>query len=333
MWRKWPGVRSTMKLMGISFFEKKPDIEELERNGDIDRLIRLLSHPDDPIQWKAAEALIRIGKPAGKKLIEQTHHPNRAIRIGVIETLTEMREQEAARKLMDLLIHDESIEVRWASAVALGEIGDKSAIPPLIHALQDPDKYVRYGAALALDELGWNPGTPEEYAYYLSAAQKWEELILYHKDIPAKPFLHHLSDIDPSVRAHAVEVLGELRTPDAREGCSTVLKDINGEVRWKGIQAFPNCGIPLMHLPIGLSRRKRERKNVFVACLLNFLFIGLGYNYLGFWWGILLFQLNVTIIVILGLLIGPFIPYLASYAISAVVVVHTWFYVRRLPDI
>ena len=115
-----------MRLRGISFFEKKPDIEALERNGDIDRLIRLLSYPDDIIQWKAAEALIRMGKPAAIKLIEQTHHPNRAIRIGIIETLTEMREGEAARKLMDLLVHDESIEVRWASAIALGEIGDKT---------------------------------------------------------------------------------------------------------------------------------------------------------------------------------------------------------------
>jgi len=321
-----------MRLRGISFFEKKPDIEALERNGDIDRLIRLLSYPDDIIQWKAAEALIRMGKPAAIKLIEQTHHPNRAIRIGIIETLTEMREGEAARKLMDLLVHDESIEVRWASAIALGEIGDTTAIPLLVRALQDPDKYVRYGAALALEELGWNPGTPEEYAYFLSAAQRWEE-ILYRKDIPAAPFLHHLHDTDPSIRAHAVEILGKLRNPDAKGACETVLKDVNGDVRWKGILAFPDCGIPLMHLPRGLSRRKRERKSAFPACLLNFLFLGLGYNYLGFWWGLVLFQLNVTAIVILGLLIGPLVPYLASYIVSVVAVVHTWFYVRGLPDI
>ena len=79
--------------------------------------------------------------------------------------------------------------------------------------------------------------------------------------------------------------------------------------------------------------RKRERKSAFAACLLNFLFLGLGYNYLGFWWGLVLFQLNVTAIVILGLLIGPLLPYVASYAVSAVAVVHTWFYVRRLPDL
>jgi HEAT repeat protein len=318
--------------MGASLFRQKPDIEGLERNGDISRLIRLLSHRDEIIQGKAVAALVRMGDPAIKELIERIYHPNRIVRIGIIETLAQTRDKRAVGKIIDLLRNDESIEVRWISAIALGEIGDKAAIPPLIQALQDPDKYVRYGAALALDEVGWSPGTPEEYAYYLSAAQKWEELILYHQDIPARPFLHHLSDIDPSVRAHAVEVLGELRTPDAREGCSTVLKDINSEVRWKGIRAFPNCGIPLMQLPIALSQRKRERKSAFAACLLNFLFLGLGYSYLGFWWGMLLFQLNLTIIVILGLLIGPFIPYLASYAISAVVVVHTWFYVRRLPD-
>ena len=69
--------------------------------------------------------------------------------------------------------------------------------------------------------------------------------------------------------------------------------------------------------------------------LLNFFFLGLGYNYLGFWWGFLLFQVNVTAIVILSLMMGgPLIPYLASYALwPRVFVIHTWFYVRGLPDI
>ena len=315
-----------------SLFRNQPDIDALERNGDTDRLIRLLTDPDPTIQWKAAEALGRMGEPAARKLIERTHHPNTGFRIGAVEALADIRENKAVPKLTDLLLTDESAEVRWASAVALGEIGNEEAIPVLVGSLRDPDKYVRYGAALALDQLGWIPDTPEDRGYYLAAAQRWDD-ILAATGIPAAPFIHHLRDADPAVRAHAVEVLGNLKIPDAAAACDAVLKDPTGEVRWQGILAFPNCGIPLMHLPRGLSRRKRIRKSPYIASFLNFFFLGLGYNYLGFWWGLLLFQVNITAIITLAVFIGPFMPYLFSYIISAVAVVHTWYYVRGLPDL
>jgi hypothetical protein len=321
-----------MRSLFRSLFGKKPDIDALERNGDADRLIRLLTDPDPDIQWKAAEALGRMGDAAARKLIERTHHVNRAFRIGAIEALADIRERKAVGKLTDLLLTDESAEVRWASAIALGEIGDADAIPVLIGSLRDPDKYVRYGASLALDKLGWIPATPEDHGYYLAAAQRWDD-ILTTPDIPAGPLIYHIRDTDPAVRAHAVEVLGKLKTPNAEAACDLVLKDPSGEVRWQGILAFPDCGIPLMHLPRGLSRRKRMRKNPYIASFLNFFFLGLGYNYLGFWWGLLLFQVNITAIITLALFIGPVMPYLFSYIVSAVAVVHTWHYVRGLPDL
>jgi HEAT repeat protein len=316
----------------ITLIRKNPDIGTLEQNGDVKGLTRLLSHRDVNVQWKAAEALGRMGEPASRELITRTYSLNRDIRIGAVEVLGEMRERSAIPKLIILLQDDQSTEVRWASALSLGEIGDPGVIPALVKALKDPDKYVRYGVALSLEELKWTPNTSEELAYYLVAGQKWEE-ISDHPDIPAAPFIHHLKDQDPVIRARSAEVLGKIRSSEAKEACSTVLRDISGEVRWSGIMAFPQCGIPFMHLPRELSRRKRKRKNVYAAMLLNFLFLGLGYNYLGFWWGFLLFQINVTAIVILGLTMGPVIPYLASYTISVVAVVHTWFYVRGLPDI
>ncbi|NYT08093.1 MAG: HEAT repeat domain-containing protein [Methanomicrobiales archaeon] len=321
-----------------SFFQNPPDIDSLERNGDTDRLIRLLTDPDPTVQWKAAEALGRMGEPAAKKLIERTHHPNKAFRIGAIEALSDIREKKAVGKLTDLLLTDDSAEVRWASAIALGEIGDMEAIPVLVGSLRDPDKYVRYGSSLALDQLGWIPPTPEDTGYYLAAAQRWED-ILSTPGMPAGPFIHHLKDADPDIRAHSVEVIGGLRTPDAAAACDSVLKDPSGEVRWQGILVFPDCGIPLMHLPRGLSRRKRSRKSPYIASFLNFFFLGLGYNYLGFWWGLLLFQVNVTAIVTLALFTkdvmpyGTILPYLLSYIVSAVAVVHTWYYVRGLPDL
>jgi hypothetical protein len=322
-----------MSSILVTLTNRNPDIGDLERKGDVKHLARLLSHRNFDIQWQAAEALGRMGAPASRELIRRTYHPNRDIRIGAVEVLGEMKEKQALPNLITLLRGDESSEVRFASAVALGETGDPAVIPELVNALRDPDKYVRFGTALALDELDWKPATPEDSAYYLVAGQKWEE-IGTHANLPAAPFIYHLKDQDPEIRARSAEVLGRLRTPEASKACSTVLRDIHGEVRWTGILAFPECGIPLMHLPRELSRRKRQRKSPFAAMILNFFFLGLGYNYLGFWWGFLLFQVNVTAIVILSFMMeNPYLPYLASYVVAIVFVIHTWFYVRGLPDI
>lgn len=317
----------------LSRIDKNPDIDEIERKRNIRRLIRLLTYHDFGIQSRATAALVRIGEPAAKELMIRTTHPNRDIRIGAVEVLGEMKERSALPKLTLLLSGDESSEVRWAAAIALGGIGDPAGIPALVDALRDPDKYVRYGVALALDELHWIPADPEERAYFLIAAQRWDE-IQSCDDLPPFPFIHHLRDRDPSLRASCVEVLGRLKGYDAGEVSSTALQDSESSVRWKGILAFPRSGVPLLHIPRVLSRRTRRRKDPYVASFLNFVFVGLGYNYLGFWWGLLLFQVNLTGIVIVAAMIGdPVIPYAASYAVSAVAVVHTWYYVKRLPDI
>jgi hypothetical protein len=321
-----------MRFQLRSLFRGPPDINALERNGDVDSLLRLLTDPNPTVQRKAAEALGRMGEPAANKLIGRTHHANRTFRIGAVEALADIRESRAGKRLTDLLLTDESTEVRWVAAIALGETGGGGAVPALCTALKDPDKYVRYGAALALEHLGWTPASAEDRGYFLAAAQRWDE-IPSAPDVPAAPFIHHVHDSDPEVRAHAVEILGKLGTPDAKVACDLVLRDASGDVRWKGILAFPDCGIPLMHLPRVLSKRKRERKSPYIASFLNFFFLGLGYNYLGFWWGLLLFQANVTAIVTLAPVFGAVTLYLISYLISTVAVAHTWYYVRGLPDL
>jgi hypothetical protein len=312
---------------------KTPDVGRSEREGDIDELIRLLAHRDFTIQWKAASALERLrGEGTTQKLINALDHPDRKMRIGVVEVLSDLRAIQAVPGLLLILSGDESNEVRWASAIALGEIGDEAARGGLIRALKDPDKYVRYGVAIALEKNGWTPVDPEGQVYFLSAAQRWDDIPCLEV-VPVGPLIHHLRDLDPAVRAHAVKILGELHDPEAKGACDLALRDISGSVRWEALMAFPKCNIPLMHLPRGLSRRKRERKDPYAAMLLNFFFIGLGYNYLGMWWGFLVFQINVTSILILGLFLPVYIPYIISYSVSAVAVVHTWYYVRGLPDL
>jgi HEAT repeat protein len=45
-----------------------------------------------------------------------------------------------------------------------------------VHTLQDPDKFVRLGAAMALGRLGWTPAGDEEQALLHIAKQEWSSL-------------------------------------------------------------------------------------------------------------------------------------------------------------
>jgi len=66
---------------------------------------------------------------------------------------------------------------RRAATEALGRLGDKKAVEPLIMALKDEIWYARRSASEALDDLHWKPQTQEEKISYLIAKQNWQALI------------------------------------------------------------------------------------------------------------------------------------------------------------
>jgi hypothetical protein len=305
-----------------------PDIPSLREAGDIDGLMGLLSSPDPGVQEQAARALATLGEQATRLLLGELGHPDPKVRLGVVEALGDIGDPSAVPPLVQALSGEKSGEVRWAITLALGNTGDPDAILPLVQALRDPDKYVRSGAAMALGELGWEP-SGEDRALLLIARQEWDSLPAL--GAPAvHPLLWATRDRDPAIRARAVEILGALGEAGGADACGLVLRDPDSEVRWRAVLAFPRCGIPLMHLPLGLVRRPRAWKSPAVAALLNLFFLGLGYSYLERWYGLLLFQVNMTCVVLASLVVGPFYPYLVSYAISAVFAVQTWFLAGHL---
>jgi hypothetical protein len=81
-----------------------------------------------------------------------------------------------------------------------------------------------------------------------------------------------------------------------------------------------------------LARRERTGPNPLAAALLNFLFLGLGYNYLGKWWGFPVFMTYMSIIVLAQLVVGPFLPYLVAYPVTALVGLLTYYQAQQMPD-
>ena len=309
---------------------KKPDIPALTAKRDIRGLVRALRHPELGVQWEATAALGSLGTAAIDELLRELPTRNRAVKLGIIEALGEIGDPRAVEPLIRFL-RDPSVEVRWETALALGEIGDPRATAPLLAGLRDPDRYVRYGTALALRKIGWKPGDDGERAYELLGLQDWEGLLaLGPAAIPALSAA--LRDREKSVRARAVEVLGEIGDPGAIPAIMRALRDGDDEVRWQAVLAGPKCGIAPMYLPRGLSQRPRVRKNPTVAAFLNFVLPGQGYLYLGKWWGVVVFQVDITATLWLFASLGDQFTYGLLLPIYIIISAHAWYLSRKLPE-
>ena len=313
------------------FFQKKPDINTLRQQKDIPSLIRALRYDDPEVQISAAQALGALGTDSVNKLILALDDRNRDVRLGIIEALSVIGDQQAVPALVGLL-RDKSSEVRWEAAIALGEIGGPEVYSPLKSALFDPDRYVRYGAASALSKTGWIPKTDEERAFWLVGLHEWEAV----KECgPAAvgALSMVLQDKDSSVRLKAIEILGSIGDMRAIPALIKSLRDEDPDVRWKAVLASPKCGISVMHLPRGLSRRPRMRKNPLIAGFLNFMLPGLGYGYLGKWWGIMIFQIDITATVWVFKYGGEVSSYGLLFPVYLVLAFHAWYIAQKMPDL
>jgi len=129
---------------------------------------------------------------------------------------------------------------RARAASALGKLGDKRAVEPLIAALKDDDAGVRRSAAEALAKLDWQPATDLQRACYLVALQKWAEAVKLGPSA-VEPFLVALkvpaSDEDMNVRASAQMAFAKIG-PAAVEPAIAALKDKDARLHYSAVVAL-----------------------------------------------------------------------------------------------
>jgi HEAT repeat protein len=320
-------------MTGLLWFgSSAEDIGSLKKNGDVGGLIRLLGHRDFETRWRAADALGTAGLAALDPLVAALTSRNIQIRLGAVEALGTIGEASVVAPLIRVLVLDESDEVRWAAVIALGEVGDQRALPHLVSALKDKNRYIRYGAACVLTQLHWQPDDESIKAYYFIALQKWDTVLDLGSSATG-PLTAMLGDPDPVFRQQVVELLGRIGDPDAQKTCQNALSDREASVRWAAVLASEKCNVPTARLPVILALRERTGTNPAAAALLNFLFLGIGYNYLGKWWGFLVFMAYMSILVLAQLRLGPFVPYLLAFPITALFAVQTYFMAKRMADL
>ena len=204
----------------MGLFDRKPDVEKLKENKDVEGLIKALKNRDWGVRGEAVAALGKIGDSrAVEPLIRALKDEEWLVRDRASEALGEIGDARAAQPLIQALKCEkyEDEYVRNTAVAALRKIGEP-AVQPLIQALKDKDKDVREGAAKALGRIG---------------------------DFRAvDPLIEALKDEVRTVRLAAAGALTKMEDARAVEPLTQALNDKSSEVRKKALQALIKVGKP-----------------------------------------------------------------------------------------
>ena len=109
---------------------------------------------------EAVKEIEKIGKPAVTQLrqLAKDKKKDQNSRISAIVLLGRMNAEESGADLEKILEKDEDKLCREASAISLGNLGNKKAIPKLKQALKDESGNVRMRAVQSLAKLGDKSG-------------------------------------------------------------------------------------------------------------------------------------------------------------------------------
>jgi HEAT repeat protein len=271
-----------------------------------------------------------MGESITPSLLREYKNKKTPVKLGIIGILARIRDNRSVPSLI-LMLGETNSEIRWQAAIALGELGDVSAVPHLFQALTDPDKFVRYGAAVALAKLGWEAASLQDKARHFAAVQDWAAL-KFTGPAASDALAAIAHDPDPVIRKKIIRALGELGSAESAPVIITALSDPDREVRWEAVLASGPCGVTLLELPRAVSKRKKNRKNPWIAGFMNFMLPGLGYGYLGKWWGIMIFQIDITLTVWLFRIQGESLTYVLLLPVYLILALHAAWLAARQPD-
>ncbi|MEW5701207.1 MAG: HEAT repeat domain-containing protein [Candidatus Zixiibacteriota bacterium] len=175
-------------------------------------LVPCLDSSGEDMPANTANALGLIGDTAAvEPLIAHLGHREHRVRSEVATALGKTKDKRAVDSLIVTLQTDDDSDVRKSAAVALGSIGDSSAAPALVRALEDPFYGVRLSAQRSLTRLVPPPsGLLIDAISVLSGAARYCAVVALGgcPDAAAhKTLLHFLGSPDPYERGFAIEGL------------------------------------------------------------------------------------------------------------------------------
>jgi HEAT repeat protein len=150
--------------------------------------------------------LSRIGSPALNPLISCLQHKNEKIRQAAAKSLGQIGDLSAVVPLIQMLKRD-SVYDRAAARSALVKIGP-SGKDNLVSALHNDNEKIRKEVLGILDKIHWNPENPQQKAWYHIARKEWGKTVELGS-VAVEPLIASLKGGNKSEIIFALEKIGD----------------------------------------------------------------------------------------------------------------------------
>jgi len=210
----------------------QPNIKRLEEKRNIKGLVKALDFKWHRVRVEAVEALYRLRDECSLEVwANALGNDSDEVQRCAITALSEMGDARALELLMETLRKGRN---GVDAGRAIGMMGDRRAIEPLVEELSNEVQYVRWGAAIALEKLGWYPEERNKTsANYWIALDRWDECV-HLGEIAVEPLIErfkekrHIGDIDGQIAIALA--LGRIGDPRAVEPLVSCLKDLEHQM-------------------------------------------------------------------------------------------------------
>jgi len=194
----------------------------------------------ETVNW----ALIQIGTPSVKPLINALTSSVSLIRTNAAYCLGRIKDRRAVEPLIKLL-NDGDSWVRWQAIRALAELKDRRATEPLLKLLND--EQLRTEIIHVLGQIG-DASAIDTLSFYLKDKNAEVRIAVIsalgnigHKS--AVPFLiNALSDKDSGVKCQAISSLGKIGDASAIDALVSVINSGQKEPTYRSIDALRQIG-------------------------------------------------------------------------------------------
>lgn len=243
--KAWEHAQLALKLI-------TPEIATQAANSWLFKMEEAFTTENQEQLFEAAAAIIEIGEYAIPSLVNLIQDKAKDIefRSMCIELLSNVGDETAIEPLINLLEQEETEQLRDASAIALGILGYKETVDSLIEALQsDSSAGVRQSAALSLGVLN-DPRAIDSLVTALSGEDNMVRTNALRSlgELKAKdailPIVNKLNDQDEYVRYTAAKVLGQIGNETVINSLLQKLEDEDDYVRKSAIEAIANFVTP-----------------------------------------------------------------------------------------
>ena len=211
----------------------------------IDSLLWSLKNQSRDDHEEIIDAMVKIGCPAVDALIGFLREKDDQLKQLAISALGKIGEKKAVKPLISCL-RDNNLQIRVSAAGSLCNMGEE-VVEPLLDALSESRPEVREASAGALGQMGDKRAVEplikllSDKNFTVRKAATWA-LGRIDDDRTTGPLLSVVSDENPSVREAAAWALGKKGNTEAVEPMISLLRDDNVEVRKAAAGSLGNIG-------------------------------------------------------------------------------------------